>query len=65
MEDFFQDFLKFTYFKLHLEEKLKFEQILVQNLLNSGLYLEKYFLVISRNNRTFEVFLWLNKKQVV
>ena len=32
------DSMNFVDFKLSLEEKLNFEQILVQNLLNSGLF---------------------------
>ena len=37
MEDLFQCSLNFTDFKFIYEEKLMFEQTLVQNLLNSGL----------------------------
>jgi len=43
MDDFFQYSLNFTDFKLSTEEKLKFEQILVQNLINSGFLKEKYW----------------------
>ena len=38
MEDFFPYSLHFTDFKLSFEEKLKFEEILVQNLSDAGLF---------------------------
>ena len=46
MEDCFQYSLNFADFKLSLEEKLKFEKILVQDLSNAGLLLGKILVLV-------------------